>query len=271
MICERLPVIKCFKLDEQSLSHLLLIITVSWPCNEGPVSISRPSVIQGIKSAIWNCRRSQLTTAVVNPQSLSFFSQGVHWWAHFFPCKAAKKTCSMLLEVLQKHCVISDQHKTCCNEKTPSPERENFLTMVLIPRREKHPFSGWQHGRDFNSGPNSLRHLKKLYSVYGCGRKKSPHLSNWSSAAQSNRTSTTNNCVSKYKHKNTVLWHVMCAWILPLIVLPHSWCKANVPQAPLGLSVLVIPVVQSVQERDGAELLSVILHFRALTGPENMA
>lgn len=188
-----------------------------------------------------------------------------------FPVRLQKKTCSMLLEVLQKHCVISDQHKTCCNEKTPSPERENFLTMVLIPRREKHPFSGWQHGRDFNSGPNSLRHLKKLYSVYGCGRKKSPHLSNWSSAAQSKRTSTTNNCVSKYKHKNTVLWHVMCAWILPLIVLPHSWCKANVPQAPLGLSVLVIPVVQSVQERDGAELLSVILHFRALTGPENMA
>lgn len=139
----------------------------------------------------------------------------------FFPKVYIDEPTSFPVRLQKRHalCFGSDT-ETLCHfrsaqdllqwENTVSWNRE-FSDHGADSKKRETPVLRLTARRDFNSVPNSLRHLKKLYTVYGCRRKKSPHLSNWSSAAQSKQTSTTNNCVNKYKHKNTVLWHVICA------------------------------------------------------------
>lgn len=57
---------------------LLLVIIVSWPYNQGPVSLSMPNLTQGIKSAPGSCRRSELTPAAGSLEIVGVFPPKVY-------------------------------------------------------------------------------------------------------------------------------------------------------------------------------------------------
>lgn len=142
------------------------------------------SLIRGIKSAIWNCCRSKLTTAVVSLETF-FFPPNVYIDKRTSFMLRLQKKCSALSEAVQKCCVISDQHKTCWEDKTlsQSPKREerNFWPWCWLQEQRNFGYQAASRNRRYlDSPPNIVSDLLKLYT-YGAyimwrGKKKTKTL-----------------------------------------------------------------------------------------------